>query len=290
MTTDFRAELQALVGAYDEHGGNWLQHHEDALFAAVKRARAALAESEPEGPNDEELESVFDRHCFHDEGLGIVEFQYAARVVLARWGRPGPQLPAAGEVAELVAWLRENAMDEREISEAENRASLNLDRAANLLERLDRYDQALSAVMPSDFKDWWENSKDEWPDVAAGVIENLRKREELAWEQLDRLSPPQPVPVSERLQQIEDLAADAVGALRYIEQLHGRLYGVGWDRVYEKADRLRPFHALPQPVPVSERLPEPEDCDAEGRCWWFHDEDGALCSHWLPAHALPVPQ
>jgi hypothetical protein len=23
-----------------------------------------------------------------------------------------------------------------------------------------------------------------------------------------------------------------------------------------------------QPVPVSERLPGSEDCDAEGRCWW----------------------
>ena len=58
---------------------------------------------------------------------------------------------------------------------------------------------------------------------------------------------PQPVPVSERLQQMEDLAADAVAGLRYIEQSHGRLYGVGWDRVYKKADRLKPAHALPLP-------------------------------------------
>ena len=59
---------------------------------------------------------------------------------------------------------------------------------------------------------------------------------------------PAPVPVSERLQQMEDLAADAVSALRYIEQSHGRLYGIGWDRVYEKADQLRPAHALPLPA------------------------------------------
>jgi hypothetical protein len=25
-----------------------------------------------------------------------------------------------------------------------------------------------------------------------------------------------------------------------------------------------------QPVPVSERLPGPEDCDEEGRCWWWN--------------------
>lgn len=67
-----------------------------------------------------------------------------------------------------------------------------------------------------------------------------------------------PVPVSERLKQIEDLAADAVGALRYIEQVHGRFHGVGWDRVYEKAESLSPAadlleqcQASPVPVGVS---------------------------------------
>jgi hypothetical protein len=50
-----------------------------------------------------------------------------------------------------------------------------------------------------------------------------------------------------RQQQVEDLAADAVSALRYIEQSYGRLYGVGIDRVYEKADRL-------QPAPRSENV------------------------------------
>ena len=79
----------------------------------------------------------------------------------------------------------------------------------------------------------------------------------------------------------------------------------------------------PQPVPVAERLPGPGDCDAEGRCWLLTVEDdypqwrlhtigdaqpgGAMIwvpvdsspgvmvdcfytSHWLPAHALPLPQ
>jgi len=36
-----------------------------------------------------------------------------------------------------------------------------------------------------DFKDWWQNSKDEWPEIAAAVITNLREREELAWQQLE---------------------------------------------------------------------------------------------------------
>jgi hypothetical protein len=27
-----------------------------------------------------------------------------------------------------------------------------------------------------------------------------------------------------------------------------------------------------EPVPVAERLPGQEDCDAEGRCWWWHPD------------------
>ena len=56
-----------------------------------------------------------------------------------------------------------------------------------------------------------------------------------------------------------------------------------------------------QPVPVSERLPGPEDCDSEGMCWWWDEDDDMwrlrsehrhwlLCwTHWLPHWALPVP-
>ena len=67
--------------------------------------------------------------------------------------------------------------------------------------------------------------------------------------------------------------------------------------------------ALAQPVPVSERLPCAEDCDAERFCWFFSPADPtagtfgvAACwvlrkfepeddfrTHWLPAHALPLP-
>ena len=72
------------------------------------------------------------------------------------------------------------------------------------------------------------------------------------------------------------------------------------------ADLLAQRH--PAPVPVSERLPQAEDCDAEGRCWWYRvEEDGVgewfqrvpcqsaedfilyRITHWLPFHALPLP-
>ena len=59
------------------------------------------------------------------------------------------------------------------------------------------------------------------------------------------------------------------------------------------------------PVAVSERLPQPEDCNAEGVCWFW--EPGGCWweayaekitasayrdtyTHWLPAHAIPLPQ
>jgi hypothetical protein len=58
------------------------------------------------------------------------------------------------------------------------------------------------------------------------------------------------------------------------------------------------------PIPVSERLPGPEDCDDQGRCWlhfllgddptWTLEHyTSALCSgrsHWLPAWAIPLPE
>jgi len=72
-----------------------------------------------------------------------------------------------------------------------------------------------------------------------------------------------------------------------------------------------------QPVPVSERLPDPEECDAEGGCWWWNpgyeeddfifpdgwillnpkwavgrrdSDDSLIYTHWLPANALPTPE
>jgi hypothetical protein len=61
-----------------------------------------------------------------------------------------------------------------------------------------------------------------------------------------------------------------------------------------------------QPIPVSERLPGAEDCDAEERCWWWIVDDPGqfpywICApvsasgwagytHWLPFQSLPIPR
>jgi hypothetical protein len=62
------------------------------------------------------------------------------------------------------------------------------------------------------------------------------------------------------------------------------------------ADLLAQRH--PAPVPVSERLPGQKDCLDEGWAWFFSPRVGwrqatqpvhSTYTHWLPAHALPVP-
>lgn len=48
------------------------------------------------------------------------------------------------------------------------------------------WETELSKVMPADYKDWWQNAREEWPMVARVSIESLREREQLAWDMLDR--------------------------------------------------------------------------------------------------------
>ena len=73
-----------------------------------------------------------------------------------------------------------------------------------------------------------------------------------------------------------------------------------WSKSINQAARFLHLYlrATPQPVAVSERLPRPEDCLDEGWAWFFNQRIGwrqAVLpvspgyTHWLPAHALPVP-
>jgi len=102
-------------------------------------------------------------------------------------------------------------------------------------------------------------------------------------------------------------------AIRVIYNEDGTKHISTADPVIAKADAALaqpapqgPGRPAVEPVPVAERLPKPEDCDAEGRCWWWIvDQPGELphwiyCqlevlswtnfTAWLPHHALPVPQ
>lgn len=61
------------------------------------------------------------------------------------------------------------------------KASERFERRARAAEtKLAKWESELSKVMPQDFKDWWQNSREEWPEVASMVIEGLHKQVKLA--------------------------------------------------------------------------------------------------------------
>ena len=114
-----------------------------AVFEAGRRwGRAALDAAPPEGPSLEEVEDLCEEHCFNVEGYESVEcLQGLLNDAISRWGRPAtPPAPAAGEVRELVAWLRDTAAEARISGDALSCAGAIAEcrrptRAADLLER-----------------------------------------------------------------------------------------------------------------------------------------------------------
>jgi hypothetical protein len=74
-------------------------------------------------------------------------------------------------------------------------------------ERLKAYDEEISKEMPEDFKDWWENSPEEYPLVTRLVLEGRRENLEWCYEVMDK-----------QALKIKDLEAE-------IELLRGELAG-----------------------------------------------------------------
>lgn len=98
----------------------------------------------------------------------------------------------AGDMESLSWEIREELnQEDSDTSWMEEEYDINKENYDNLLiikselARLQRYDDELSSVMPEDYKDWWQNSKEEWPLLAKLSIENHRASEELAWDQLE---------------------------------------------------------------------------------------------------------
>ncbi|NBW22351.1 MAG: hypothetical protein EBR82_81815, partial [Caulobacteraceae bacterium] len=87
MTTDYRAELECLVKAYDDHGGRWPDDDVQALYQAVQKARAALSAPE-QRPTDEELKAAYWEAFADAAPCGAEESWLAGLRAVARWGRP----------------------------------------------------------------------------------------------------------------------------------------------------------------------------------------------------------
>lgn len=111
-------------------------------------------------------------------------------------------------------------------------------------------------------------------------------------------------PVSPDSSMPQPAAGEVAGVAKWLHK-RGRLADLGTRDWYFCAAELLERLSFPRPVPVSERMPGPGDCDAEGRCWLLGKVEGdwrlinpaksgvpqlRYCfSHWLPAHALPLP-
>ena len=210
MTDTFRALCAELLQGLDENRHPEVRYP-GHLRTIMAHARARLAQPEPAVEvSDEEIKDIAKQRVHGHKSL---EWAIKQGIALDRSRRP--QAEQAGEVIEAVAQvIYEQAM----------------------VYAVDTARQAPGGQAPA-----WEHHGN---SNAQGVARETAR----ACIALARSRRAQPVPVSERLQQMEDLAADAVSALRYIEQSYGLLFGVGWDRVYEKADRLLPAHALPLPA------------------------------------------
>jgi hypothetical protein len=121
-----------------------------------------------------------------------------------------------------------------------------------------------------------------------------------------RLALTQPEPVAPTDEEWEDLKERLWNQYETIGYQGERFmydsdFGTALDLVRQELTR----YARPaiQPVPVSERLPGPEDCTAQGWCWVLYrsfatwtlepplGQDGKHTgyTHWLPHWALPVP-
>jgi hypothetical protein len=139
--------------------------------------------------------------------------------------------------------------------------------------------------------------KSDWPHRYKPVFEQ--------WIYIARkaLAEPEPeVPTRRQLMMLADeMGMASVGdSAEYARAVLAR-----WGNHPEFPDRS------PQPFPVGEYLPGSEDCNSEGEVWawrrfdfegdmdngdfwclayheWLEDEDCGF-THWLPAHALPVP-
>jgi len=110
--TAFRALCAELVEAWDglpwecDWKGNPVGPLADIDEEPFERARAALAQPEPQGPTDKELHQLWQElYSFHD-GPTSGEVAEIARAVLTRWGRPAIEpVPVVERLPEAGDWV-----------------------------------------------------------------------------------------------------------------------------------------------------------------------------------------
>ena len=253
MSGDFRDALADLLEWAESVTAGWVPGP-----AAVTRARALLAEAQPQPvePTDEEITELMLMVSDYRR-LNAVKF---ARAVLARWGRPAPE-PVEPTDEQLDKTLFKALCDymqqESPFGGPPDEKQLDRAKARAVLRRWGR--PAPEPVQPTDEElsefatDWWKGFSypEQGADMATPVTDIIHP-----WHFVDFLRAalqrwgrpaPEPVSVAERLPTAADCDADGVCWW--------------WSR------------------------------DMTG--WFFcfaADGDRSEWTHWLPHWALPVPQ
>jgi hypothetical protein len=176
---------------------------------------------------------------------------------------------------------------------------------AEILQKLDQYEDGQRV----DWDAWRNNARaalaekesieDQIAKVDAAIEAGMERIRKIAATPARNL--PQPVPVAPTDEEIMEVFWEHQNGLE-------ELWADDWPAA-ARAVLARWGRPTPQPVVVSERLPGPEDCDEQGRCWWgepqignSHDATWTLCTQkdaeefctwgtkggWLPANALPT--
>jgi hypothetical protein len=253
--TDYKALCARMADELD-HYRQLLMDDRRETHALATEARAALAQPAPEGPSDEELTQFL-----FESFRGPIEFLCDAEEEAHLMIRSHVKFARAV----LARWGRPVA----EKSSAAQPADGEVAELVRLLRSA---------------------ADDEINDLTLWLTPSDMRR---AAELLERFASPACLVINSSPETINALRVASPGPIKLLPDDA---------QIIEAAERMV-LVPTPQPVPVSERLPGPEDCDAEGRCWIYMPDIGTAPSwrlvdprdigpyhtHWLPAHALPVP-
>jgi len=322
---DYKALCARMADELD-HYRQLLMDDRREVHALATEARAALAEPEPDEPTDEELlelmpedlhkefanwSRIYAEHADIKPGLfRVVLNTHAvdfARAVFARWGRPTPQVtPETSDGYHTFAELYEHrhslmlalmhslpSLSWFSLRHADGELPFGDDKwfivgiqlptgpiTYHLPIRLLDLARKTGAQELKAGRPWDGHTADE-------VVSRL-----LAWASS---STPQPADgeVAELVAWLREDADD-------YDCIGEELASSKCNRAADLLERLSP----PQPIPVSERLPRPAEwvwhCYAGVRFWEHGIYDGRKffigdgpesqpATHWLPAHALPLP-
>jgi hypothetical protein len=281
MTNDYRALCADLLDELEL----WSSWHDATDLKDRAGAALDLAQPVTEGPSADDLRGIFYRFCASgDNGLSWIEseeFIQAARAVLARWGRPTPPLAAEWEPMPLPGDAE--GLDEVFWAQPEPQPPADGE-VAELVE--------------------WSRGQ----DGGLGRRAIHARIAELFQQQVVKIQDLEQQLETERMRVVACgiiATSDTPFSAAKNRDCHPDYWSASADDIARQIDELMRLRAQQKTVPMSERLPGPEDCDEQGRCWMFGNVEGdwrlistinpgipklKYCfSHWLPANDIPTP-